>query len=191
MRPSGMPGGSLDEGLRAMNWYAVHTYSSFEGRVKKEIEHRASIEGLRESLGQVIIPEEKTVEIKDGKRKDGSRNFMPGYVFVEMEPLSELFKTIQEIKGVSGFAGTGETPVALSPDEMTNILNLIEDKKDKPKAEIKFRKGDKIKVIEGAFANFQGTVEDIDHDRARLRVMVTIFGRSTPVDLNVLEVEAI
>ncbi len=177
--------------MRVMKWYAVHTYSSFENRVKKEIEHRASIEGLRDSLGQVLIPEEKTVEIKDAKRKEGSRNFMPGYVFVQMDPVSDLFKTIQEIKGVSGFAGTGDTPVPLSDEEIANILNLIEDKKDKPKAEIKFRKGDKVKVIEGAFANFQGTVEDIDFEKARLRVMVSIFGRATPVDLNVLEVEAI
>jgi transcription termination/antitermination protein NusG len=174
-----------------MNWYAVHTYSGFEKKVKRDIEHRASIEGLREALGQVIVPEEKIVEIKDTKRKESSRNFMPGYVFLEMEPINDLFKMVREVNGVSNFAGTGDTPVALTQEEISNILGLIEDKKDKPKAEIKFRKGDKVKVIEGAFANFQGTVEDIDHEKARLRVMVSIFGRATPVDLNVLEVDSI
>jgi transcriptional antiterminator NusG len=98
---------------------------------------------------------------------------------------------IQEIHGVSGFAGTGDKPVPLAPEEMQNVLNLIEDKKDKPKAEIKFRVGDRVKVVEGAFANFIGTVEGIDAEKARLRIMVSIFGQQTPVDLNVLEVEPI
>lgn len=174
-----------------MKWYAVHTYSGFEKRVKKDIEHRASIEGLRSALGQVIIPEEKIIEVKESKKKESSRNFMPGYVFVQMEENMVLFKLIQDINGVSGFAGSGDKPIPVSEDEMRNVLNLIEDKKDKPKAEIKFRVGDKVKVIEGAFANFTGTVEEIDQDRSRLRVTVSIFGRSTPVDLNVLEVEGI
>lgn len=173
-----------------MKWYAVHTYSSFEKKVKRDIEHRASVEGLRDQLGQVMVPEEKVVEIKESKKKESSRNFMPGYVFVQMEPNNELFKLIREINGVSNFAGAGDVPEPLAEDEIKNILNLIEDKKDKPKAEIKFRKGDKVKVIEGPFANFTGNVEDIDFEKARLRVMVSIFGRLTPVDLNVLEVEA-
>lgn len=171
------------------NWYAIHTYSGFEKRVKRDIEHRVSIEGLRDSLGQVIIPEEKVMEVKDGKKKESSRNFMPGYVFLQLEPRADLFKIITEVQGVSGFAGTGDKPSELSEEEIRNVMGLIEDKKDKPKAEIKFRKGDQVKVIEGPFANFVGTVEDIDIEKARLRVMVSIFGRSTPVDLNVLEVE--
>ena len=175
----------------SMQWYAVHTYSSFEKKVKRDIEHRASIEGLRDKIGQIVVPEEKVVEVKDGKKKESSRNFMPGYVFLQMESDGEVFKMVREVGGVSSFAGTGDTPVPLSEDEIANVLGLIEDKKDRPKAEIRFRKGDKVKVIEGAFANFQGTVEEIDADKARLRVMVSIFGRATPVDLNVLEVEAI
>ncbi|MBI1292727.1 transcription termination/antitermination protein NusG [bacterium] len=173
-----------------MNWYAIYTYSGFEKRVKRDIEHRASIEGLRDQLGEVVVPEEKVVEIKDGKRKESSRNFMPGYVFIRMEKNEELFKTIQEINGVSQFVGaTPDKPSPLSDQEVRNILGLIEDKKDKPKPEIKFRVGDQVKVIEGPFANFIGTVEQIDHDRARLRVSVSIFGRATPVDLAVLEVD--
>lgn len=172
-----------------MNWYAIYTYSGFEKRVKRDIEHRASIEGLREMLGDIIIPEERIVEIKDGKRKESSRNFMPGYVFIQMEPDDELFKMIREVNGVSQFVGSEDKASVLSEEEVMNVVGLIEDKQDKPKPEIKFRVGDQVKVIEGPFSNFIGTVEDIDHDRSRLKVMVSIFGRSTPVDLAVLEVE--
>lgn len=172
-----------------MNWYAIYTHSGFEKKVKRDVEHRASIEGLRDALGQVLIPEEKIVEIKDGKRKESSRNFMPGYVFIQMQANEELFKTIREINGVSNFVGADDKPSILSEAEVKNVLGLIEDKKDKPKPEIKFRVGDSVKVIEGPFANFIGNVEDIDHEKARLKVMVSIFGRATPVDLNVLEVE--
>lgn len=173
-----------------MNWYAVHTYSGMEKSVKKDIEHRASIEGLRERLGEVIVPEEKIVEIKEGKRKEHARNFMPGYVFVQMEDHDELFKVIEEIKGVSGFVGAGTARTPLSDEEINNIRGLVEDKKDKPRAEIKHRLGDQVKVIEGPFANFVGTVDQIDYDKAKLRVMVSIFGRSTPVELDVLQVES-
>jgi len=175
-----------------VNWYAIYTYSGFEKRVKRDIEHRVSIEGLRDQLGEVVVPEEKVVEIKDGKRKESSRNFMPGYVFIRMEKNEVLFKTIQEINGVSQFVGaTPDKPSPLTDQEVNNILGLIEDKKDKPKPEIKFRVGDQVKVIEGPFANFIGTVEQIDHDRSRLRVSVSIFGRATPVDLAVLEVDKV
>jgi transcriptional antiterminator NusG len=172
-----------------MKWYAVHTYSGFEKSVKKDIEHRASIEGLRHDLGEVILPEEKVVDIKDGKKREQTRNIMPGYVFVQLEENEELFKVIEEIKGVSGFVGAGNTRTPLSEEEVMNIRGLVEDKKDKPRAEIKHRLGDQVKVIEGPFANFVGTIDEIDFDRARLRVMVSIFGRNTPVELDVLQVE--
>jgi transcriptional antiterminator NusG len=173
-----------------VNWYSIYTHTGFEKRVKREIEHRASIEGLRDQLGEVVIPEEKVVEVKDQKRKETTRNFMPGYIFIRMEPNEELFKVIREVNGVSQFIGTTpDKPSILTEQEVRNILGLIEDKKDKPRPEIKFRVGDSVKVIEGPFANFVGTVEKIDHDRARLSVSVSIFGRSTPVDLAVLEVD--
>jgi len=172
-----------------VNWYAIYTYSGYEKRVKRDIEHRASIEGLREKLGEILIPEERIVEIKEGKRKESSRNLMPGYVFVQMDPDEDLFKMIREVNGVSQFVGSEDKPSILSEEEVRNVVGLSEDKQDKPKPEIKFRLGDQVKVIEGPFANFIGTVEDIDYDRSRLKVMVSIFGRSTPVDLAVLEVE--
>lgn len=174
-----------------MQWYALHTYSGHERSIKKDIEHRASVEGLRSELGEVIVPEEKVVDIKDGKKREQSRNIMPGYVFVQMNPNEELFKVIEEIKGVTGFVGAGDSRTPLSEEEVANIRGLVEDKKDRPRAEIKHRLGDKVKVIEGPFSNFVGTIDEIDHEKARLRVMVSIFGRSTPVELDVLQVEAV
>lgn len=170
-----------------MNWYAIHTYSGFEKKVKRDIEHRVSIEGMRDLLGQVLIPEEKIVEIKDGKKKESTRNFMPGYVFVQIADDKELMKVIREINGVSNFVGAGDTASPLSEEEVQRILDLVET--DKPKPEIKFRVGDQVKVIDGPFSNFIGNVESIDHEKARLKVMVSIFGRPTPVDLSVLEVD--
>lgn len=174
-----------------MNWYALHTYSGMEKGVKKDIEHRTSVEGLREFLGEVIVPEEKIVEIKDGKKKEHAKNIMPGYVFVQMEPRDDLFKVIEEVRGVTGFVGSGGAHVPLDEEEVLNIRGLVDDKKERPRAEIKHRLGDQVKVIEGPFANFVGTVDHIDFDKAKLRVMVSIFGRSTPVELDVLQVEAV
>lgn len=175
----------------SMNWYALHTYSGMEKGVKKDIEHRASVEGLREFLGEVIVPEEKIVERKAGKTKEHAKNLMPGYVFVQMDPREDLFKVIEEVRGVTGFVGSGNERVPLSEEEVVNIRGLVDDKKERPRTEIKHRLGDQVKVIEGPFANFVGTVDHIDADKAKLRVMVSIFGRSTPVELDVLQVEAV
>jgi transcriptional antiterminator NusG len=172
-----------------MKWYAVHTYSGMERTVKKDIEHRASVEGLRDRLGEVIVPEERVVEIKDGKKRERSTNIMPGYVFVEMGEEEELFKLIEEIKGVSSFVGAGSSRTPLSEEEIAGIRGHVEEKKDRPRAEIKHRLGDQVKVIEGPFANFVGTIDNIDFEKAKLRVLVSIFGRSTPVELDVLQVE--
>jgi transcriptional antiterminator NusG len=114
---------------------------------------------------------------------------MPGYVFIHMDAHDELFKMIREVNGVSMFVAPTTSPSVITEEEVRNVVGLIEDKQEKPKPEIKFRKGDQVKVIEGPFANFIGIVDDIDHDRARLKVMVSILGRSTPVDIAVLEVE--
>ncbi|MDX1972279.1 MAG: transcription termination/antitermination protein NusG [Candidatus Sumerlaeia bacterium] len=172
-----------------MKWYALHTYSGQENTIKKDIEHRASIEGLRDALGEILVPEEKTIEVKDGKKKTHSRNFMPGYVFIQMEENNELFKLIEEVKGVASLLGAGNSRTPIPADEIEKIRNRMEDKKDKPRAEIKFSVGDQVKVVEGPFSNFVGTIDHIDHDKEKLRVMVSIFGRNTPVDLDVLQVE--
>lgn len=173
-----------------LKWFAIHTYSSFEMKVKQAIEHKATLEGLRDSINRVVIPTEIVVEIKGGKKRQAHRNLMPGYVLVEMEQNEDIFNLIKNIKGVSSFVGDGHSPVALTNEEVTNLLNIMEDKHEKPKPKMLYRKGDQIKVIEGPFTNFVGNVEAVDEEKGKLKVMVSIFGRPTPVDLDVLQVEA-
>lgn len=170
-------------------WYAVHTYSGFENKVKTTIERRVQLEGLKDRLTRVIIPLEPIIEIKNGKKHQVMRNLMPGYLLIEMEASDELFNMIKEIKGVSGFVGGGAKPAPLSQGEVDNILNMLESKAGKPKPEIIYQKGDQVKVTEGPFANFVGTVDHIDTEKNKLSVMVSIFGRPTPVELDVLQVE--
>lgn len=172
-------------------WYVVHTYSGFENKVKQNIEHMVTISGYRESCEQVIIPAESVVEIKDGKSRKITRNLMPGYVLVQMEENDDIFNLIKGLSGVSGFVGASEKPTALTEDEVNNILQLVEHKREKPKPEIKYKIGDTVKVTDGPFVNFQGNIESIDEEKGKLRVMVSIFGRPTPVELDVLQVESI
>lgn len=171
-------------------WFAIQTYSSFENKVKQGIEHKATLEGLDEIIRRVVIPTETVVEIKGGKKKPVQRALMPGYVLVQMQPDEGIFNLIKEIKGVSSFVGDGHAPVPLTPAEISNLLDIMEDKQEKPKPKISYRKGDQIKVIEGPFMNFVGNVESMDEEKGKLTVMVSIFGRPTPVELDVLQVEA-
>ena len=170
-------------------WYAVHTYSGFENKVKQTVERRSMLEGLADHVHRVVIPLEPVIEIKNGKKHTVMRNLMPGYLLIEMDPGDDLFNMIKEIKGVSGFVGGGAKPAPLSQAEVDNILNMLEAKADKPKPEITYQKGDQVKVTEGPFANFVGTVDHVDSEKNRLSVMVSIFGRPTPVELEVLQVE--
>jgi transcriptional antiterminator NusG len=170
-------------------WYAVHTYSGFENKVKQTIERKVQLEGWNDRVQRVIIPLEPVIEIKNGKKHTVMRNLMPGYLLIEVEPNDDLFNMVKEIKGVSGFVGGGSKPAPLSQAEVDNILNLLESKADKPKPEIVYQKGDQVKVTEGPFANFVGSVDHVDHEKNKLSVMVSIFGRPTPVELDVLQVE--
>lgn len=171
-------------------WYAVHTYSGFEQKVKANIEHLATIEGFRDEVGEVTIPQETYVEIKGGKKRTVTRNMMPGYILVHIDPDEKVFDMIKKINGVAGFVGNGEDAIPLAQSEVDNLLRVSEEKAEKPRAEIRFQKGEQVKVIEGPFANFVGSVEEIDAEKNKLKVMVSIFGRPTPVELNVLQVEA-
>jgi len=170
-------------------WYAVHTYSGFEQKVKANIEHLATLEGFRDEVAEVIIPQETFVEVRGGKKRTTMRNLMPGYILVHIEPDEKVFDLVKKINGVSGFVGDGEKAIPLTQEEVDNLLRVSEEKAEKPKAEIRFRKGEQVKVVEGPFANFVGMVEDIDIDKNKLKVMVSIFGRPTAVELNVLQVE--
>jgi len=175
----------------AKQWFAVNTYSGFENKVKQNIEYRAAVEGFREDVARVIVPSETVVEIRDGKKRQVARNFMPGYVLVEMEPKGEVFEMIKKIAGVSRFVGDGQNASPLDDTEVQNILSLMEDKRERPKPEVRYRKGEQVKVIEGPFTNFIGTVDEIDSEKSKLKVMVSIFGRPTAVELDVLQVESV
>ncbi len=171
------------------SWYAVHTYSSFENKVKTSIEKLVALEGYTEQFDRVVIPLEPVIEIKNGKKVQSMRNLMPGYLLVRMKPSEALFDLIRNIKGVSGFLGSGTKPQALKDSEVEHILHQMESKADKPKPEITYHKGDQVKVTEGPFANFVGTVDHTDEEKNKLSVMVSIFGRPTPVELDILQVE--
>lgn len=175
----------------APKWYAVQTYSGHENRVRQNIEHRATIEGFRDQLQQVLIPAETFVEIKGGKKRQTQRNLYPGYVLVEMEDSDDVFNLITKIPGVSGFLGDGSHPIPLDQSEVDHILDIVQEKSEKPKPQIRYRIGEQVKVIEGPFANFVGEVNEIDEEKSKLKVMVSIFGRQTSVELDVLQVEGV
>lgn len=171
------------------NWYVVQTYSSFENRVRDTIEHKITIENLKDRINRVLIPTESVVEIKGGKKRTVQRALMPGYVLIEMVPDEDLFNLIKEVKGVSSFVGDGHSPAPLSREEIANLIDIMEDKQEKPKARMTYRKGDQIKVIEGPFTGFVGQVDEVDAEKGKLKVMCSIFGRPTAVELDVLQIE--
>ncbi|MBN1477101.1 transcription termination/antitermination factor NusG [Candidatus Sumerlaeota bacterium] len=172
-------------------WYVLHTHSGFEAKVKKNIEHRAQVEGFREQIRQVLIPQESVVEIRSGKKQTVTRTLMPGYVLIDMDYDDEVGAAITKIPGVSGFIGDGKKPFPLTEEEVKNMLQQADDSAERPKPEIRHRVGEQVKVIEGPFASFIGTIDEIDVEKAKLRVMVSIFGRPTAVELDVLQVESV
>jgi transcriptional antiterminator NusG len=172
-------------------WYILHAYSGFERKVRESIESRVQAFGLRERVGRVMIPTEPVTEIINGKKRTVERVFLPGYVLVEMELDNELWHVLKDTPKVTGFLGTGDKPVALSEEEVSSILFRSETSKDKPRMKIKFEKGEQVRITDGPFANFNGVVDEVNEDRETLKVMVTIFGRSTPVELEFGKVEKI
>ena len=172
-------------------WYILHAYSGFERKVRESIESRVQAFGLRERVGRVMIPTEPVTEIINGKKRTVERVFLPGYVLVEMELDNELWHVLKDTPKATGFLGTGDKPVALSEEEVSSILFRSETSKDKPRMKIKFEKGEQVRITDGPFANFNGVVDEVNEDRETLKVMVTIFGRSTPVELEFGKVEKI
>lgn len=172
-------------------WYVVHTYSGFENKVKEAIESTVRAEGLDDRISNIMIPTEEVVEIKDGKRSVSSQKIFPGYVIIEMEEDEDTWSYIKSTPGVTGFVGTGRHPIPLSEEEVENIKSHMMATEDKPRPKIVFEIGEEVKVIEGPFFNFKGYVADINEERGRLKVMVDILGRSTPVELDFLQVEKI
>jgi len=172
-------------------WYIIHAYSGFERKVKESLESRIQAYGLHQKIGRIMIPTEPVTELRNGKKYTIERVFLPGYVLVEMELDNDLWHIIKNTPRVTGFLGTGDSPVALSEQEVSSIIFRADVSKDKPKLKVKFSKNEAVRINEGPFANFNGIVDDVNEDRQTLKVMVTIFGRSTPVELEFSKVDKV
>ena len=170
-------------------WYIIHAYSGFERKVKESLESRIRAYNLENRIGRIEIPLEPTTELRNGKKVTIDRVFLPGYVFVEMDLDNDLWHVIKNTPRVTGFLGTGDSPVALSDQEVAGMLNRADVSRDKPALKVKFEKGEQVRINEGPFANFNGAVDDVNEEKQTLKVMVSIFGRPTPVEIEFSKVE--
>ena len=173
----------------AKKWYVIHTQTGYEDKVKANIETRAKTNNLDHLVAQVLVPTEKVSEVKEGKRKISTRKFFPGYVLVEMELTDEIWYLIKNTPGVSGFIGSGRRPVSLQESEVEAILKQTEMAKEKPTPKVIFEKGEGVRVLEGPFTNFNGTIEEVNPTKGKIKVTISIFGRATPVELEYWQVE--
>jgi transcriptional antiterminator NusG len=174
-----------------MKWYIIHTYSGFERKVRESLESRVQAFGLQEKIGKVIIPTEPVTEIRNGKKYTIERAFLPGYVLVEMDLNDDVWHVVKSTPRVTGFLGTGQHPSPLSEEEVNQIVYRVNVGKDKPKLRVKFEKNESVRITDGPFATFTGVVDDVNEDKEEVTVMVTIFGRSTPVKLEYGQVEKV
>lgn len=174
-----------------LKWYIVHVYSGFESKVKTALEERIASSPHPEKFGEVLVPTEQVVELVKGKRKESSRKFYPGYILVSMALDDETWHIVTGTAKVSGFLGSRTTPAPLSDAEADKILNRMESGKLKPQPKFFFEPGDEIRVVDGPFTNFNGTVEEVNPEKGKIRVLVSIFGRSTPVELEFVQVTKI
>ena len=172
-------------------WYIIHTYSGFERKVRESLESRVQAFGLQEKIGKVIIPTEPVTEIRNGKKYTIERAFLPGYVLVEMDLNDDVWHVVKSTPRVTGFLGTGQHPSPLSEEEVNQIVHRVNVGKDKPKLRVKFEKNESVRITDGPFATFTGLVDDVNEDKEEVTVMVTIFGRSTPVKLEYGQVEKV
>jgi transcriptional antiterminator NusG len=173
-----------------MDWYIVHTYSGFEDRVVQELTNRIKAQGMESQFGEIRVPKETVVEMKAGKRRNVERKFFPGYVLVQMEMADETWHLVRNTPKVTGFVGgSSKSPVPLMPEEVEAILHHTAESKEKPKPKYTYERGEKVKIVDGPFKEFTGDVEEINIERSTLRVLVTIFGRPTPVELECVQVQ--
>jgi transcriptional antiterminator NusG len=173
------------------HWYIVHAYSGFETKVAESLRTRAEAFGFGHRLGQILIPTEEVVELRNGKKVTSKRLLYPGYVLVEMEMDDELWHAVKATPRVTGFVGGGTKPVPLTADEVNSVLYRQASSAERPRPKLTFEKNETVKIVDGPFTNFSGKVDEVNTERSTLRVMVTIFGRSTPVELDFLQVEKI
>ena len=172
-------------------WYIVHAYSNFEKKVAETIREQAGIQGLADKISEVLVPTEEVVEIRRGHKVNAERKFFPGYVLVKMELDDETFHLIKQTPKVTGFLGSGSKPMPVSDAEVDRIMSQVKEGIERPKPSVTFEIGEQVRVCDGPFASFNGLVEDIDEERARLKVAVSIFGRPTPVELEYGQVEKV
>jgi transcriptional antiterminator NusG len=170
-------------------WYIVHVYSNFEKKVAESIREQAHAQNLDDSFSEIMVPTEDVVEIRRGRKINGERKFFPGYVLVKTDLSDEAYHLVKNTPKVTGFLGSGSKPMPVSEREVARIIGAIEEGVERPKPTINFEIGETVRVIDGPFASFNGSVEQVDEDRARLRVTVSIFGRATPVELEYSQVE--
>ena len=175
----------------AKRWYIVHAYTNFERKVADAIRERAKAAGLESLFEEVLVPTEEVIEVKRGRKVQSERKFLPGYVLVKMEMTDPAFLLIKSTPKVTGFLGAENKPMPISEDEAMRILHQVKEGVERPKPSITFEVGEQVKVADGPFASFQGHVEEVDEERSRLKVAVSIFGRPTPVELEFTQVEKV
>lgn len=169
----------------AMRWYVVHAYSGFESKVKTSLEEHIKRAGMQDKFGQILVPTEEVVEMRDGSKRRSERKFFPGYVLVQMEMDDETWHLVKDVPKVMGFiGGTKDKPAPISEKEAQAILQNVQEGAEKPKPKVLYAPGEVVRVIDGPFNDFNGVVESVDYEKNRLKVAVLIFGRSTPVDLD-------
>jgi transcriptional antiterminator NusG len=174
-----------------LKWYIVHTYSGFEDKVKKSLQERIESLGQQGYFGDILVPTEQVVELRKGEKKTSSRKFYPGYILVQMALNQDTWHTVRNTSKVTGFVGGEVKPTPISDTEAERIIHQMEEGVNKPKPKYSFEVGDEVRVIDGPFTNFQGIVEEVKPDKEKLRVLITIFGRPTPVELEFIQVSKI
>jgi len=173
----------------AVKWYVLHVYSGFEKKVKQSIEEQARQSGMEDKIVEILVPSEEVVEVRRGAKVSSDRKFFPGYVLIQMDMIDEAWHLVTNTPKVSGFLGTKERPTPISEVEAQRIINQVQEGVDRPKPSVIYEIGDSVRVTDGPFTSFNGQVEDVDEERSRLKVAVSIFGRSTPVELEYTQVE--
>jgi transcription termination/antitermination protein NusG len=169
------------------SWYVIHTYSGYEKKVRKSLEHRVESMGMQDQIFRIVVPIEEEVDIKDGQRRVVERKIFPGYVLVQMVMNDDSWYVVRNTPGVTGFVGSGTKPTPLPDAEVERILKQMET--EVPKVRVSFRQGQRVRIVDGPFTDFHGVVDDIDTERGKVRVMVSFFGRETPLELDFLQVE--
>jgi len=173
------------------NWFVVHTQTGLEDKVKRALENKISVSGMQELISSVVIPTEQVSEVRSGKKKITQRKFFPGYLLVEMELNESTYIFVKTAPGVTGFIGLGKKPMPLPQEEVDNILRKTKDTQVKPSPKIVFEKGEQVRVTDGPFQNFNGTIDEIHPEKGKIKVSVSIFGRATPVELEYWQVEKV